>query len=50
MTYVLNERLKELDEDANWEKALKDVVNAIAKEKGKAAEAAKKKVQSSEKA
>ena len=38
MTYVLGERLKELTEDADWEKALKDVANAMAKEKGKAAE------------
>ena len=50
MTYVLGERLKELTEDANQEKALKDVTNATAKEKGMAVEAAKKKAQSLEKA
>ena len=46
MTYVLSERLKELAEDADREKALKDVANASAKEKGKATE---KKAQVSEK-
>ena len=50
MAYVLGERLKELTEDANQEKALKDVANATAKEKGMAVEAAKKKAQSLEKA
>ena len=33
MTHVLGERLKELAEDADREKALKDVTNATAKEK-----------------
>ena len=42
MTHVLGERLKELAEDADREKALKDVANAIAKEKGKEAEVAEK--------
>ena len=50
LTHILDERLKELIEDADWEKALKDVANAMAKEKGKAIEAAKKKAQSLEKA
>ena len=50
MTYVLGERLKDLTEDADREKALKDVANATAKEKGMAVEAAKKKAQSLEKA
>ena len=50
VTYILSERLKELAEDAEREKALKDVTNAMAKEKGKAAEAIEKKAQSSEKA
>ena len=50
LTHIINERLKELVEDAEQEKALKDVATATAKEKGKAAEAAKKKAQSSEKA
>lgn len=47
MTHVLDERLRELAEDVDWKKALKDVT---AKERGKAAEAAEKKAQSSEKA
>ena len=42
MTHVLGERLKELAEDADCEKALKDVANAIAKEKGKEAEVTEK--------
>ena len=46
LNYILNERLKELAEDADREKALKDVTNASAKEKGKAIE---KKAQASEK-
>ena len=36
--------------DADREKALKDIANAMAKEKGKAAEAAEKKAQAAEKA
>ena len=43
MTYILGERLKELVEDAEREKALKDVANANVKEKGKATEVAVKK-------
>ena len=50
MTHVLGERLKELAEDADQKKALKDVTNAVAKEKGKAAKAAKKMAQASKKA
>ena len=42
--------MKELAEDAEQEKALKDVAVATAKKKGKAVKAAKKKAQSSEKA
>ena len=42
--------MKELIEDAEWEKALKDVATAMAKEKGKATEAAEKRAQSVEKA
>ena len=42
--------MKELAEDAEREKALKDVVDATTKEKGKVVEAAEKKVYSSEKA
>ena len=50
LTHILDQRLKELIEDAEWEKALKDVAAAMAKEKGKAAEAAEKRAQSAEKA
>ena len=50
MTHILGERLTELVEDAEWEKALKDVANDNVKEKSKAVEAAEKKAQSSEKA
>ena len=42
--------MKEFAKDVEWEKALKDVVTATAKDKGKAIEAAEKKAQSSEKA
>ena len=41
--------MKELAEDAEREKALKDVVNATTKEKGKVVEAAEKRAQSTEK-
>lgn len=44
------ERVKELAEEAEWEKALKDVTTTIAKEQGKAAKAAEEKAQSLEKA
>ena len=50
MTHILSERLKELAEDAEREKALKDVANDNAKEKSKAIEVAEKKAQSSKKA
>ena len=43
LTHILGERMKELAEDAEREKALKDVAAATAKDKGKAVEAAKKK-------
>ena len=42
MTYVLSKRLKELAEDADQEKAVKDVANATTKEKGKEAKVVKK--------
>lgn len=42
--------MKELAEDVEWEKALKDVATATAKDKGKVAEAAENKAQSSKKA
>ena len=50
LTRILDKRLKELVEDAEQEKALKDVAVAMAKEKGKAAEVAEKRAQSVEKA
>ena len=37
--------MKELIEDVDWEKALKEVFNATAKEKSKAVEVAKEKAQ-----
>ena len=49
MTHILGERLKELTEDADREKALKDITNAIIKEKGKEVEVAEKKAQAAEK-
>ena len=42
LTHVLDERLKELDEVAEREKAFKDVTATTTKEKGKAVEAAEK--------
>ena len=50
LTHVLDRQLKELAEDAEWEKALKDVPEAIAKEKTKAVMTAEKKAAASEKA
>ena len=50
MTHILGERLTKLAEDAEQEKALKDVTNDNAKEQSKATEAAKKRAQSSAKA
>jgi len=49
LTHILDERLKELAVDAEWEKSLKDVATATVKEKGEAIEAVEKKAQSSEK-
>ena len=46
----LGERMNELTKEAEWEKVLKDVANATAQDKGKAAKVTKKKAQSSEKA
>ena len=50
MTHILGERLTELVEDAEQEKALKDVANDNAKQKSKVVKAVEKKAQSSEKA
>ena len=47
---MLSERMGELAEEAERERALKDVTDATARDKGKAAEGAKKKAQSSKKA
>ena len=49
MSHILSERMKELAEDAECEKVLKDVAATTAKDKGKAVEATEKKVQSPEK-
>ena len=50
LTHVLYGRLKKLAEDVEREKALKDVAEDTAKEKGKVAAIAKKRAQSAEKA
>ena len=50
LTHILGKRMKELVEDAERKKSLKDVATATTKENIKAAKAAKKKAQSSEKA
>ena len=50
MTHILDERLKELAEHVEKEKALKDVVSNMAKEKGKAADVAEKMAKAAEKA
>lgn len=50
MTYVLDEMMKELAEDAENEKALKDVTVDIAKERAKAADVAEKKAKAAKKA
>lgn len=43
MVHVIEDQLKEAVEDADQERALKDVVIAIAKDNGKAAKATEKK-------
>lgn len=50
LTYILEVRLKELVKDAVWEKALKDVATATAKEKVKAVKATEEKARSLEQA
>lgn len=50
LTYILDERLKELVKDIEREKALKDVAGDMAKEKGKAVDVVEKKAQAAEKA
>lgn len=50
LAYVLDERLKETAEDAEREKALKDVAIATAKDKGKVAKTAEKRAQEYKKA
>lgn len=47
---MLGERMGELAEEAKWERVLKDVVDATARDKGKTTEVVEKKAQSSEKA
>jgi len=49
LTHILDERLKELAEDAEREKALKDIAAATVKEKDKVVEAVEKRAQSTEK-
>ena len=50
LTHVLDRQLKELIEDAEWEKALKDMAEVTAKEKIKVAATAEKKAAASKKA
>ena len=50
LVYVIDDRLIEVAEDANQEKALKEVVVATVKDKGKAVEATEKKARAFEKA
>ena len=50
LVHVIEDQLKEAVEDADREKALKNVAVAITKDKGKAAELAKKRGHTSEKA
>ena len=50
ITHMLDERMGELAEEAKQERALKDVVDATARDKGKTTEVAEKKAQSSKKA
>ena len=50
MVHVIEDRLKDAAMDADREKALKDVVVATAKDKGKATKATEKRAQASEKA
>ena len=50
LAHILNGWLKELAEDVDWEKALKDVVEVIAKEKSKVAATVEKKAATFEKA
>ena len=50
MTHILGERMKELTEDVDREKALKEVANAMTKEKSQVTKVAEKKAQSLKKA
>lgn len=50
MAYIIKDRLKEAAEKADREKALKDIVEATTKDKGKAAEDAEKRAREVEKA
>ena len=45
MTHILDERMKELAEDVEREKVLKDVAKDMAKEKGKVVDAVEKRAQ-----
>ena len=50
MAYIIEDRLKEVTEEANWEKALKEVAEVTAKDKGKAAADAEERAKAAEKA
>ena len=50
LTHIFDEKMKELSEDVKREKALKDVAEAMMKEKVKAAETTEKKATMAEKA
>ena len=50
LAYILDGRLKELSEDADWEKAAREAAAKIAKDKAKATEAAEKRAVTMEKA
>ena len=50
LTHILDKRLKELSENAEQEKSLKDIAAATTKEKVKAAKATEKKANASKKA
>ena len=50
MAYIIEDRLKEATEEADREKALKEVVEVTAKDKGKAAEDAEERAKAAEKA
>lgn len=50
MAYIIEDQLKEVVEEADREKALKEVAKVLAKDKGKVAKDAKEKANAAEKA